>query len=189
MTLFPQSLLVALIALLVDGLAGYPKRLFAVIGHPVTWVGALIARLDENLNRPDLSAFAGRLRGCAALALILGAVAIPLAFLDIAVSRLAGGAASLVPSLVPSLVLGILAASLVAQRSLFQHVKDVATGLEAGLAEGRAAVAHLVGRDLDVLDASGVARAAIESLAENLSDGVVAPTLYLAFGGLPGGGL
>ena len=85
--------------------------------------------------------------------------------------------------------LALLAASLPAQRSLAAHVGAVAAGLDAGLDEGRRAVAKIVGRNPDVLDESGVARAAIESLAENFSDGVVAPILWIAFGGLVGGAL
>src|SRR6201988_4648972 len=85
-------------------------------------------------------------------------------------------------------VLAVLASTLLAQRSLYAHVARVADALEREtLAAGRAAVAHIVGRDPDALDEAGVARAAIESLAENFSDGVVAPVVWLAVGGLPGG--
>jgi adenosylcobinamide-phosphate synthase len=81
-----------------------------------------------------------------------------------------------------------IASTLIAQRSLHQHVARVATALEQeGVIAARAAVAHIVGRDPDALDSEGVARAAIESLAENFSDGVVAPTFWLAVGGLAGG--
>ena len=86
-------------------------------------------------------------------------------------------------------VLTLLAASLPAQRSLAAHVSAVADGLDAGLEEGRRAVAKIVGRNPDVLDEAGVARATIESLAENFSDGVVAPILWIALGGLVGGAL
>ena len=85
--------------------------------------------------------------------------------------------------------LALLAASLPAQRSLASHVSAVADGLDASLEEGRVAVANIVGRNPDVLDEAGVARAAIESLAENFSDGVVAPILWTALGGLVGGAL
>ena len=69
--------------------------------------------------------------------------------------------------------------TLLAQRSLVQHVAAVADGLDRGLAEGRRAVARIVGRDPERLDRAGRrARAAIESLAENLSDGVVAPLFW-----------
>ena len=86
-------------------------------------------------------------------------------------------------------VLALLAASLPSQRSLAGHVSAVAEGLDASLDEGRRAVAKIVGRNPDVLDEAGVARAAIESLAENFSDGVVAPILWIALGGLVGGAL
>jgi adenosylcobinamide-phosphate synthase len=87
-----------------------------------------------------------------------------------------------------TLLLGLLASTLIAQRSLDEHVRAVADGLEAGGIEaGRAAVAEIVGRDTREIDESAVSRAAIESLAENFSDGVVAPVFWLAVAGLPGG--
>jgi adenosylcobinamide-phosphate synthase len=86
-----------------------------------------------------------------------------------------------------TVILGLLASSLLAQRSLDQHVAAVASGLEQdGIDGGRRAVAMIVGRDPDRLDEAGVSRAAIESLAENFSDGVVAPLFWLALAGLPG---
>ena len=82
---------------------------------------------------------------------------------------------------------GFLASTLIAQRSLHEHVAGVADALEKTGAEGgRQAVAHIVGRDTEALDEAGVARAAIESLAENFSDGVVAPVLWMLIAGLPG---
>ena len=93
------------------------------------------------------------------------------------------------PGRLALLRLHVLAASLPAQRSLARHVSAVADGLDAGLDEGREAVAKIVGRNPAALDEAGVARAAIESLAENFSDGVVAPILWIALGGLTGGAL
>ena len=88
------------------------------------------------------------------------------------------------------LATGLLASTLIAQRSLHRHVADVANALEReGVEAGRAAVAHIVGRDTQALDQAGIARAAIESLAENFSDGVVAPLLWMAIAGLPGAAL
>jgi adenosylcobinamide-phosphate synthase len=88
------------------------------------------------------------------------------------------------------LATALLASTLIAQRSLHRHVANVAVALEtADLSTGRAAVSHIVGRDTATLDQAGVARAAIESLAENFSDAVVAPLLWLAIAGLPGGAL
>src|SRR5208337_5658681 len=86
-------------------------------------------------------------------------------------------------------LLTAMAASLPAQRSLYAHVRAVADGLDRSLDEGRRAVAMIVGRNPDALDAAGIARAAIESLAENFSDGVVAPIFWTALGGLAGGAL
>jgi len=81
----------------------------------------------------------------------------------------------------------ILASTLIAQRSLHQHVARVADALERdGLRGGREAVSQLVGRDTETLDEAGIARAAIESLAENFSDGVVAPVFWMIIAGLPG---
>ena len=88
------------------------------------------------------------------------------------------------------LAVGLLASTLIAQRSLHRHVADVAVALEKrGTEAGRTAVSHIVGRDTEALDAAGVARAAIESLAENFSDAVVAPIFWLAIAGLPGAAL
>jgi adenosylcobinamide-phosphate synthase len=93
----------------------------------------------------------------------------------------------LFPGVVSLVLCGVLASSLLAQRSLDAHVLDVAKSLEAeGVAGGRRAVAHIVGRETRDLDEAAVCRAAIESLAENFSDGVVAPSLWMVVGGLPG---
>lgn len=160
---------------------GYPARLFAWIGHPVTWIGGLIAWLDRSLNRESASFAVRRMAGVAALLILLG-VTLAAALALVALCRLAG-----VLALLP---LALLASTLLAQRSLHDHVADVAAGLERdGLAGGRKAVSMIVGRDPESLDEAGVARAAIESLAENFSDGVVAPAFWLGAGGLPGGAL
>ena len=88
------------------------------------------------------------------------------------------------------LAVALLASSLIAQRSLHQHVARVALALEReGVAAARTAVSHIVGRDTATLDEAAVARAAIESLAENFSDGIVAPAVWLAVGGLAGGAI
>lgn len=168
-------------------MVGYPDRLVRAIGHPVIWIGKLINLLDHGLNRARSSAgddkqgaTGSRIPGVFALIILLAVV---------------GGAAVAVQSALLLLPFGIIAtalaaSSLLAQRSLYDHVARVASALESGgVAAGRTAVAHIVGRDTASLDEAGVARAAIESLAENFSDGVVAPALWLAVGGLPGGAL
>ena len=174
------SLPLALAALSLEALIGYPKPLYRAIGHPVTWMGRWLAGLEAWLNRAGASFAARRALGVAALLLYLGSVGL--------VAWLATRA--LLPlGPLGFAVLALLAASLPAQRSLSVHVRAVADGLEANLDEGRRAVAKIVGRNPDALDESGVARAAIESLAENFSDGVIAPILWIALGGLTGGAL
>jgi adenosylcobinamide-phosphate synthase len=173
------SLPLLLAALLIEAAIGYPARLFAWIGHPVTWIGALIGALDRSLNRESMSFAMRRLAGVAALLILLG-VTLAASLALVALCRLAGPLA-----LLP---LALLASSLLAQRSLHEHVARVAQGLEqGGLTGGRKAVAMIVGRDPESLDEAGVARAAIESLSENFSDGIVAPAFWLGLGGLPGG--
>jgi adenosylcobinamide-phosphate synthase len=163
------------VALLLDAAFGYPDRLYCTIRHPVVWAGALIAWLDRLLNTPP----AGRAAGVLALGVLLIAVGVPSWALQ-------AWLLAMLPRWAAVAVLGVLASSLTAQRSLFQHVRAVEVGLRRGLAEGRAAVSHIVGRNPESLDAAGVGRAAIESLAENFSDGVVAPALWGALLGLPG---
>lgn len=169
--------LIAFLALLIETGVGYPDRLFRAIGHPVTWIGRLISWMDGRFNRDAASPSTRRMAGIAAL-LVLLAVSIAA---GLVLQRLLAGWAGL-------LLLAVLASSLLAQRSLRVHVEAVAAALEAGgLEAGRVAVSHIVGRDPQSLDEAGVSRAAIESLAENFSDGVVAPAFWLAVAGLPGG--
>lgn len=170
----------AFFALLVEAVAGYPQVLVQRIGHPVTWIGALIARAETVWNEGHLSFAQARLRGILALAVVL--------LVTLSATLLIDRALHLVlPALGALAVEAVLASTLLAGRSLDEHVSDVAEALESrGLAGGRAAVARIVGRDPATLDEPGVARAAIESLAENFSDGVVAPLFWLLVGGLPG---
>jgi adenosylcobinamide-phosphate synthase len=173
-----QSPPLALAALVIEALVGYPAPLYRAAGHPVTWMGAWLASLDRRLNRPDMSFAAQRAMGAVALVLYLA----PIALVCLTATRLIAPLGAL-----GFAVLALMAASLPAQRSLCVHVRAVADGLDSSLDEGRRAVAMIVGRNPDVLDQSGVACAAIESLAENFSDGVVAPVLWTALGGLAGG--
>ncbi|MGA8713848.1 MAG: adenosylcobinamide-phosphate synthase CbiB [Roseiarcus sp.] len=175
-----QSLPLALAALGLEALIGYPTPLYRVVGHPVTWMGAWLKQLDVLLNRPDASFAMRRALGALGLLLYLAPAAL-----------VAGAATRLLEpfGVVGFAALALLAASLPAQRSLDAHVRAVADGLDRGLDEGRRAVAMVVGRNPRILDQAGVARAAIESLAENFSDGVVAPVLWTALGGLTGGAL
>ena len=171
------NLAIAALALAVDAAVGYPPRLYAAIRHPVVWMGTLIGLLDRLWNRETASDRTRRLVGLAALGVILLATAAATVPLALACRAILGG----------WLVEAALAATLLAQRSLFGHVAAVADALTAGGEDaGRRAVSKIVGRDPSQLDAAGICRASIESLAENLSDGVVAPAFWLAVGGLPG---
>jgi adenosylcobinamide-phosphate synthase len=170
----------ALAALVIEVAVGYPQALVRRIGHPVMWIGALIAWADRRWNRGADTFATRRLLG---VVLVVGLVGVTAA-IGLLLTWFVQHA---LPEPFATLVLGVAASSLLAQRSLDQHVAAVATGLEkGGIDGGRRAVAMIVGRDPDRLDVAGVARAAIESLAENFSDGVVAPLVWLVIGGLPG---
>jgi adenosylcobinamide-phosphate synthase len=173
-----MSIAITLLALLIEATVGYPDRLLRAIGHPVMWLGWMIDALDRALNRDIDSAARRSMAGFIALVGIVG--------LPVAAAFAIEHSLLLLP--LGFLAAGLLASSLIAQRSLHDHVARVATALERdGIETARAAVSHIVGRDPDVLDQAGVARAAIESLAENFSDGVVAPVIWMAAGGLAGG--
>lgn len=166
---------IVLAALALEGMLGWPDAIHRRIGHPVSWLGALIERLDTSLNRPSFDPAVRYGLGMAATA---GAVS-------------AAICAALVIEAVPGWTGFMLqiaaAATLIAARSLYDHVDAVRRALAAdGLSAGRVAVAQIVGRDVTVLDEAGVSRAAIESLAENLSDGVIAPLFWGTIVGLPG---
>jgi adenosylcobinamide-phosphate synthase len=170
----------ALIAVATEAVLGYPAGLYRRIGHPVTWIGALIARCDKAWNSETLSPDERRWRGIYLLVLLL------------AVCVLSGWAITAVLShflhgVVAVLLTGLIGSSLLAQRSLYTHVEAVALALETeGIEAGRRAVSMIVGRDTRALDEAAVSRAAIESLAENFSDGVVAPLFWMVAAGLPG---
>ncbi|MBX9844463.1 MAG: adenosylcobinamide-phosphate synthase CbiB [Xanthobacteraceae bacterium] len=168
-----MSIATTLLALLIEATAGYPERVLRAIGHPVIWIGRLISVLDRMLNRPD-SAWR-KAAGFLALFVIIAVPAVAACVIERALLLLPLGFA----------LVALLASTLIAQRSLYEHVERVADALEnGGLEAGRAAVSQIVGRDPQSLDEAGVARAAIESLAENFSDGVVAPVFWLGVGGL-----
>ena len=170
------NLAIAALALLLERFFGYSHWLESRIGHPVAWMGALIRLLDRWLNDADMSARDRQLRGALALALLITAVGFVAISLAVFLRALPLG----------WLLESALAASLLSQKSLREAVQAVASGLERSLEAGRDAVRHIVGRDASALDQTGVARGAIESLAENMSDGVTAPLIWLAIAGLPG---
>jgi adenosylcobinamide-phosphate synthase len=167
-----------LLSLIIELGLGYPDRLVRAIGHPVIWIGQLISWLDRRLNRATVSDKSRRILGCAALVLLAGVPASVAFGIETFLLKLPFGL----------LVAALLGSSLIAQRSLAEHVRAVADAFDSGgLSAGRSAVSRIVGRDPERLDEAGVCRAAIESLAENFSDGVIAPTFWLLVGGLPAG--
>jgi adenosylcobinamide-phosphate synthase len=163
--------------LAIDALFGDMPGLFRQIPHPVVFAGRAVAFFDRKLNRETRGEAARRGRGIITVILLVGAAAA----LGLVVEGLCRG--RLPGAVVEAVLIGVL----IAQRSLYEHVAAVANALDAGgLPAGRTAVSHIVGRDPTSLDSHGVARAAIESLAENFSDGVVAPAFWYLLLGLPG---
>jgi adenosylcobinamide-phosphate synthase len=165
---------VTFLALLIERFTGYPDMLTRSIGHPVQWMGAFISWLDARANRERKPG--SRVAGISVLLLLLivtGGMAVTLA---IFLRQLPYG----------WIAETVIATPFLAQKSLADHVGAVADALDRSLAEGRSAVSRIVGRDPELLDRSGVTRAALESLGENASDGVVAPAFWLALLGLPG---
>ncbi len=163
---------ILLLAFLLDAAWGDPSWLYRRLPHPVALLGRAIEMAEPRWNRDD----APFLRG---LAFALTTVA------------LAGGLGWVVERICNGFTGGwvleaALASTLIAFRGLHDRVRAVAAALDRDLERARAAVAHIVGRDPARLDAPGVARAAAESLAENFSDGVVAPMFWFALFGLPG---
>ncbi len=166
----------AFIAMLVDRFVPYPDWLTRAIGHPVIWQGALIGFLEKRLNLPEASPRERRDAGVVMLALLIAA--------SLSVSAVIGLLLQSVPY--AFVVEAVLASTLLAHNELAKSVARVAEATGQSLASGREAVAHIVGRDTHELDEAEICRAAIESLAENSSDGVIAPLFWFALLGLPG---
>lgn len=170
-------MVVVVVALGCDALFGDPDWLWRRIAHPVAVIGRAIAVLDNAFNRADWSPSRRKLAGVVVVVLLVGVSALVGVAVEAALPRNIGG----------NIVLGLIASLFIAQRSLYQHVARVRDAFaDGGLAAARGAVGMIVGRDPQSLDESGVCRAAIESCAENFSDGVVAPVFWLALLGLPG---
>lgn len=166
---------VMLLACLIDAALGWPAWLYARIGHPVTWIGALTTRLEARWNR---GAPPERFRkGAIATGVVVGSVALLALLVQLALPN----------GWIGVLLGGLLAWPFVALRAMHDHVAEVAAPLAEGdLTAARRAVSMIVGRDPAQLDGAGVARAALESLAENTSDGIVAPVVWGCIAGLPG---
>ncbi|MEE8547909.1 MAG: adenosylcobinamide-phosphate synthase CbiB [Alphaproteobacteria bacterium] len=169
--------LILLLALFIEAIVGDLRILFRVIPHPVAAFGRLVGALDRRLNREIRSERNRILRGAVVVIVLILLVASLGWAVHLFVRKVPFGEA------LELLVLVIL----IAQRGLFDHVKRVGAALrEDGIDAGRAAVGHIVGRDVKGLDEHGVCRAAIESCAENFNDGVLAPVFWYVLLGLPG---
>ncbi|BCA61652.1 hypothetical protein HMP09_0886 [Sphingomonas sp. HMP9] len=170
---------VAVLAIIIDAAIGWPAPLYARVGHPVGGFARMIGWAETRWNRPKLSDATRRAAGVVTTVALV-AVATAVALCATAVARLVFGP-------VAWIAIGAMAVPGLAIRSLYDHVAPVARALETGdLETARARVAMIVGRDVATLDEAGVARAAIESLAESVCDGVVAPLFWLLAAGLPG---
>ncbi|WP_417812254.1 adenosylcobinamide-phosphate synthase CbiB [Thalassospira alkalitolerans] len=165
---------VLVLALVLDALCGDFPWLFCRVSHPVVWVGNLIGWFERRLNKPRYGNRDLLMRGLLTSVAVIGCAA---GF---------GGLVQLISSFGGIFVIAdiLLLAVLIAQKGLYQHVRAVSVALKRdGLSGGRIAVSMIVGRDPNTLDTAGVSRAAIESCAENFSDGVVAPLFWYVLGG------
>jgi adenosylcobinamide-phosphate synthase len=159
------GLMALVLAMVLDALLGEPKWLWSRLPHPAVVIGRAVGVLDARKNDDT--------RGAGAFAvsiMLVGAIALGLMLM-------------VLPGIWAEVIVG---AVLLAQKSLVEHVQRVGDALRLSLGEARRAVAMIVGRDVRDMDAPAVARGAIESAAENLSDGVIAPAFWFAIGGLPG---
>ena len=177
MLIWGDTLFVVVAALAFDALIGDPDWLWRRLSHPVALIGSCIGLLDRSLNLETRSAAQRKFAGVSVVILLVAISALSGFLIEMALRPIAFG----------NVLVGLVASTLIAQRSLYQHVARVRSAFtDGGLAEARSAVSMIVGRDPDQLDEAGVCRAAIESCAENFSDGVVAPVFWLALLGLPG---
>ena len=164
-------------ALVLDALIGDPGAVWRRIPHPVVLMGRMVDRFERAWNRSALAEGKRRVLGTLAILILVAAAGGAGWALAAAAASLPGGA----------LVEVACVAVLLAQKDLYRHVAEVARALETdGLEAARGAVAHIVGRTPASLDEAAVSRAAVESLAENFSDAVVAPVFWYLVLGLPG---
>jgi adenosylcobinamide-phosphate synthase len=171
-----MSFLAAALALLIEKYVGYPQAIYRIIGHPVEWIGKLITWLDFKFNLDEDTPKESRLAGVLTLFLICVAAAIPAIIIQVVTAQIPLG----------WILNGVIGTVMISQKSLRDHVGNVASALKISLPQAQHEVAKIVGRDPKNLDESGVTRAALESLAENTSDGIVAPVMWFALLGLPG---
>ncbi len=171
-----MSFSVAFLATILDRFVALPKGIIIPIAHPVVWQGWLIEQLEQRLNRSDFSASRRRAGGALALSVLI-LVTFIIAFSIVQLLQV-------LPF--PWIFEAALASIFLAHRSLHEAVQAVADVLKTSLSAARIQVSHIVGRDTKNLDQHEISRAAVESLAENSSDGIIAPLFWLALLGLPG---
>jgi adenosylcobinamide-phosphate synthase len=170
---------VALLALAIDAAIGWPQGVYRAVGHPVGGFARIIAACERVWNRADRNAGTRRFAGIG-LVILLVLIAVGVGWGLEWLARLIAGRWAWI-------LIALFAAPGLAQRSLYDHVIPVARALASGdLPAARRAAAMIVGRDVEPLDEAGIARAAIESLAESFCDGVAAPLFWLLLLGLPG---
>ena len=153
-------------AIVLDALLGEPRWLWSRVPHPAVLIGNIISIFSKWMNHAPYKKSKGVL-------LVTGLV-----FFGSGIGLLISGLGSVFELLVVAILL--------AHRSLVEHVADVAQSLRMSLFSGQRSVGMIVGRDTDKMDATQVSRAAIESMAENFSDGFVAPVFWFIIAGLPG---
>lgn len=172
-----NPLILLFAALLLDAIVGDMRWLFRAIPHPIVLIGRLIGWFDDKLNRSTRGRAALLVRGFVVTVVVAGLAWAVGAAIVWGTRQVPYGAALEL----------FLVTVLIAQRSLYDHGRAVSVSLRrGGVVAGREAVSHIVGRDTTALDEHGVARGAIESLAENFADGVVAPAFWYLLLGLPG---
>jgi adenosylcobinamide-phosphate synthase len=164
------------LAIILDVCTGDPQLLYRHIPHPVVVVGRCIAALERVLSPVGGTSNAQILRGVALAVTVIFGFTVPAVFAAELFGQFSFG----------WLIEAAAVSTLLAGRGLWDHVRDVAVALAGSLDDGREAVGRIVGRDPNSLDRAGVARAAIESAAENFGDGFVAPVFWYAIAGLPG---
>ncbi len=177
MLIYENALWLLLAALVLDAVIGDPDWLWESLPHPVVWIGKVISVFDRSFNKTSYAPATRKLGGVLTLIVLISG------------GMLVGAAIHIVAAWLPlgDLITVVVAAIFIAQNSLYRHVAAVRDGLvKDGLEGGRKAVSLIVGRDPKQLDEAGVSRAAIESCAENFSDGIVAPVVWFALLGLPG---
>ena len=166
-----------LAAMLFDAVIGDPRWFYRIVPHPTVVMGRVLSFCDGRFNRPSFGATGRRVAAAVSTVAIVVSFGVLGALISVGLSHWQSG----------FWVEALLVSVLIAQNSLYRHVADVTGALARdGVEAGRSAVAHIVGRDPESLDGHGVARSAVESLAENFGDGVVAPVLWGLILGLPG---